>query len=186
MPFPDLTVPFIPQEPTVRGEPDDLEAFARWAAALRLELDRFLVGVQRHAATKALVGTRVEVTVTDGFSLGVEDFVVCLSAASAVSSSDSVALQDGADGQSVILLNAGSEDITVKHGANTRLAGSADAVLSQYGTLHLVWDGSDWLQVGAGNDPLPQYVLGVGTHRITVSQTEPSNPESGDIWVQLP
>jgi hypothetical protein len=37
---------------------------------------------------------------------------------------------------------------------------------------------------GLGDDDHPQYVLGVNTHKLTVSATEPSSPSVGDLWVQ--
>ena len=35
----------------------------------------------------------------------------------------------------------------------------------------------------SAGDPHTQYILGVGTHKITVSDTEPTNPSVGDIWI---
>jgi ElaB/YqjD/DUF883 family membrane-anchored ribosome-binding protein len=37
---------------------------------------------------------------------------------------------------------------------------------------------------GLGDDDHPQYVLGVNTHTLTVSATEPTSPSIGDLWVQ--
>jgi hypothetical protein len=38
---------------------------------------------------------------------------------------------------------------------------------------------------GLGDDDHPQYVLGVNTHKLTVSATEPTSPSVGDLWVQI-
>lgn len=59
------------------------------------------------------------------------------------------AVSDGAnDGQILVLRNTGFFNVTINHGANTRLAGSSNKVLTPGSTLSLQWssDFGDWLQ----------------------------------------
>jgi hypothetical protein len=217
MPFPNLMAPFVPNEPSAIRTARDIEDIYRWAVELRRELDRFLSEVHRQVATKSLVGTRAETTVTAGFTLTVEDPIICLSSATPVISSTTTALNDGMDGQWVILVNAGTQQITVKHNANTYLALEADVGLQTNECLFLVWTGSLWLELSLGSmiqalregistqavqitsltpnllvktdadnylasDPT-NYMIGVGTHTLTVGDTAPADPEIGDLWV---
>jgi hypothetical protein len=217
MPFPNLNAPFIPNEPSAIRTVRDIEDIYKWAVELRRELDRFLSEVHRQVATKSLVGTRAETTVTAGFTLTVEDAIICLSSATPVISSTTTALKDGADGQWVILANVGTQQITVKHNANTYLALEGDVGLQSNECLFLVWTGSVWLELSLGSmiqalregistqalqitsltpntlvktdadnylasDPT-NYVIGAGTHTLTVGDTAPADPEIGDLWV---
>jgi len=147
MPEPYLMAPFIPNEPTLIRTVLDIKDVYRWAVELRRELDRFLVEVHRHAATKSLVGTRAEQTVTAGFTITAEDAIICLTAAAPVTSDPTTAIQNGTDGQWLILANVGAQAITIVHGANTHLALDVDLALLQYECLHLIWTGSLWLEV---------------------------------------
>jgi len=217
MPFQNFNAPFIPNEPSAIRTARDIEDIYKWAVELRRELDRFLSEVHRQGATKSLVGTRAETTVTAGFTLTAEDAIICLSSATPVISSTTTAIQDGADGQWVILANTGTQQVTVKHGANTYLALAADVGLRRNECLFLVWTGSIWLELSLGSmiqalregistqamqitsltpnllvktdadnylasDPTT-YVIGVGTHTLTVGPTAPPNPEINDLWV---
>ena len=81
MPFQNFNAPFIPNEPSAIRTARDIEDIYKWAVELRRELDRFLSEVHRQGATKSLVGTRAETTVTAGFTLTAEDAIICLSSA---------------------------------------------------------------------------------------------------------
>jgi hypothetical protein len=117
----------------------------------------------------------------------------------------------------VILANTGTQQVTIKHGANTYLALETDVGLLTNECLFLVWTGSVWLELSLGSmiqalregistqavqitsltpntlvmtdanqnlasDPT-NYVIGVGTHTLTVGPTAPADPEIGDLWV---
>lgn len=217
MPFPNFNAPFIPNEPSAIRSTRDIDDIYRWAVELRRELDRFLSEVHRQGATKSLIGTRAETTVTAGFTLTVDDPIICLASATPVISSTTTALDDGMDGQWVILANTGTQQVTIKHGANTFLALETDVGLLSKECLFLVWTGSVWLELSLGSmiqalregistqavqitsltpntlvktdadnylasDPT-NYVIGDGTHTLTVGPTAPTSPEVGDLWV---
>jgi hypothetical protein len=173
MPFTDFLAPFIPGEPSAIRNVRDIEDIYRWAVDLRRELDRFLTEVHRQGATKSLVGTRAETTVTAGFTLTAEDAIICLSSATPVISSTTTALNNGTDGQWVILVNAGTQQITVKHGANTYLALAADVGLRAKECLFLVWTGSIWLELSLGS-MIQSLREGISTQALQITSLTPN------------
>ena len=173
MPFPNLHAPFIPNEPSAIRTVRDIEDIYKWAVELRRELDRFLTEVHRQGATKSLIGTRAETTVTAGFTLNAEDAIICLSSATPVISSTTTALENGADGQWVILVNAGTQQITIKHGANTYLALSGDVGLRAKECLFLVWTGSIWLELSLGS-MIQALREGISTQALQITSLTPN------------
>ena len=173
MPFPNFNAPFIPNEPSAIGAARNIEDVYKWAVELRRELDRFLSEVHRQGSTKSLIGTRAETTVTAGFTLTADDPIICLSAATPVISSTTTAINNGMDGQWVILANTGTQQVTVKHGANTYLALAADVGLRRNECLFLVWTGSIWLELSLGS-MIQALREGISTQALQITSLTPN------------
>lgn len=82
--------------------------------------------------------------VTNGFTLSALSQTPNISfypinSAGAVTSDATTAIVDGVDGSTIIVMNTGSNDITIKNAANTALVGATDYVMGQNDTLTLVF-----------------------------------------------
>ena len=66
----------------------------------------------------------------------------------AVTSDATTAVKSGFRNQRVVLCNRGSNNITVKTAANTRLNGSVDIVITPNGSVTLRWGGTFWFELG--------------------------------------
>jgi hypothetical protein len=80
-------------------------------------------------------------------------------------------------GVSSVSSDGHTSTVTISGGSS----GAVDSVNGQTGVV--VLDASD---VGAYPDNNPDnYIVGVGTSKITVSATEPISPQEGDIWIDV-
>lgn len=82
--------------------------------------------------------------VTNGFTLTAlsqtpNKFFYPLNSAGAVSSDATTAIVDGVDGSTIVVMNTGSNSITIKNAANTALVGAVDYVMGQNDTLTLIF-----------------------------------------------
>lgn len=94
-------------------------------------------------------------TLYNGDTITVTQTLMPLSGAEVVTTSATTAIAAPTSGLAVtgtlcILVNAGSNAITVKDSANTVLAG--DVALGQGDALGVVWDGVDWVQLFTSNN----------------------------------
>lgn len=83
-------------------------------------------------------------TVTNGFTLSALSQTPSVSfypinAAGVVASDATTAIADGVDGSVIIVMNIGSNSITIKNAANTALVGATDYVMGQNDTLTLLF-----------------------------------------------
>lgn len=66
-------------------------------------------------------------------------FFYPINSAGAVSSDATTAIVDGVDGSVIIIMNTGSNNITIKNAANTALVGATDYVMGQNDTLTVIF-----------------------------------------------
>jgi len=94
-----------------------------------------------------LLSKQGNVTVTDGGEIAATKSFVPLTAAGAVGTSN---ITTGAAGQLLVLMNVGSNTITITDTGTIMLAG--DCALGQYDTLTLISDGTNWLEITRANN----------------------------------
>ena len=94
-----------------------------------------------------LLSEQGNVTVTDGGEIAATKSFVPLTAAGAVGTSN---ITTGAAGQLLVLMNVGSNTITITDSGTIMLAG--DCALGQYDTLTLISDGTNWLEITRANN----------------------------------
>ena len=89
-----------------------------------------------------------------GFTLTPVTSYHTLAGTAARTSDGTTAINDGVkEGQ--ILVLEGTDDsntITIQDGANTQLAGGADAVLGAGDTVTLIWNGANWVELSRSNN----------------------------------
>ncbi len=93
------------------------------------------------------------ITVTSGLTIEPLGNLQPITADGAVSTSASTAIGDGSRrsyGDLLVLLNVGSNAITIKNSANTLLGG--DVVLGANDTLLVIWDGDNWVRLATGDN----------------------------------
>jgi hypothetical protein len=83
-------------------------------------------------------------TVANGFTLSALSqtpsvFFYPINSSGVVASDATTAISDGVDGSSIIVMNTGSNAITIKNAANTALVGATDYAMGQNDTLSLVF-----------------------------------------------
>lgn len=95
---------------------------------------------------------KTQETVAAGFTIKAKTGFMQLTAASAVTSDTTTAIEDGVDiGQFLFLV--GTDDtntVTIKDAANTAMAG--DLTLGANDTLFLFWTGSIWAEISRSNN----------------------------------
>lgn len=119
--------------------------------------DAFLKTLAVNKVAIASLGAAFTITPTSGYHT--------LTASAARTSSTTQAIKDGAREGQVLILEGTSDTntITIKNSANTKL--NADCTLGAQDVLLLIWNGSDWVEVGR-KDPASATTPGGSTTQV--------------------
>ena len=145
---------FLPTLPDVpMGVPSELRG---WLRDLKLQLEKFFNDARLFIPDFRLFGRVNRIPLLDLFILEpTEMFMEVFSnTGGAVSSNATNAIREGKLGQILIIENIGVQLVTIKNNAKTKFAGAADAVLGQYDTVVIRWDGENdqWVQWAGSNN----------------------------------
>ena len=118
--------------------PDSADAKSkRWMDDLIRELDRSFTEIHNYVMPYSGSCRVVDQVVAATFTIEADGLIVLLSSAGAVTSHTVTAIKDGKDGDRLILINIGANNITLKNNANTILG--QDIILSQNDSIQLNW-----------------------------------------------
>src|SRR4030067_2356194 len=134
---------FLPTLPDIPvGVPPELR---EWLRDLKLQLGKFFNDAHLFTPDFRLFDCVSRLSLLDLFILEpTEMFMEVFSdTGGAVSSNATNAIREGKLGQILIIENIGVQLVTIKNNAKTKLAGAADAVLGQYDTIGIRWDGEN-------------------------------------------
>lgn len=135
------TITFVP--PILPAPPkDDI-----WSANLIKQLTDTFRDINNLMMPKTGVGRFSTQTLGDNFTISQDGLIVLLDSGSAVTSNDIVAIKNGQLGSLLILINMGSNNITIKNNANTKIG--ADITLQPFGSLMMAWCRTTWVRIAS-------------------------------------
>ena len=88
----------------------------------------------------------IEQLLAAGFTINPDAFFIEVSSAGAVTSDATQAIKAGRNGQWVVIHNVGTQNIIIKHGANTILNQDVDLTLSPNKCIPLRYYSPNWIQ----------------------------------------
>ena len=137
---------YIPRLPT---SPKNIENVLEWIEVTRRELNTWAHDLFNTVPDSRLFGRVSTQVLSASFTIDPTSPFMAILSDSVVTSDVTIAVKAGKIGQWVVVSNIGSNNITVKNNALTKLGGAADVVLTPNSTLSLRWDGTNWLQTSS-------------------------------------